>query len=34
MSGLTGYLLQDGTDLSNVFLGKTSIVNNSVNKYF
>lgn len=35
MSGLTGYLLQDGvTDLSNVFLGKSSIVNISGNNTF
>lgn len=34
MSGLTGYLLQDGTDLSNVFLGKSSIVNISANNTF
>jgi len=34
MSGLTGYLLQDGTDLSNVFLSKSSIVNISANNTF
>lgn len=35
MSGLTGYLLQDGiTDLSNVFLGKSSIANVSGNNTF
>jgi hypothetical protein len=35
MSGLTGYLLQDGiTDLSNVFLGKSSIVNISGDNTF
>ena len=34
MSGLTGYLLEDGTDLSNVFLGKSSIVNISANNTF
>ncbi len=34
MSGLTGYLTKDGVDLSNVFLNKSSIVNNSGDNTF